>query len=104
MKLLAVLFGLVAAAAAAGAVWYFQPGGGEDAIDLSELEGELGGSSCRRMAGISARLAERELAPVPFLRALGLQVAGIRPPPRALGDLARGPEPHPRPRLPGAAG
>ena len=85
------LFALAAIVAAGAAIWYFQPGGAaEDSVDLSELDGELNGSSCRRLAGISAKLAERELEPIPFLRALGLQVAGIRPPPRALGDLARG--------------
>jgi len=91
VKLLGALFALAAIAAAGVAIAYFQPGGAaEDSVDLSELEGELSGSSCRRLAGISARLAERELEPIPFLRALGLQVAGIRPPPLALGDLARG--------------
>lgn len=91
MKLLGVLFALVAIVAAGAAVWYFEPWGDEgEGIELGELEGELTGSSCRRMAGISARLAESELAPIAYLRALGLQVAGIRPPPRALGDLARG--------------
>lgn len=92
MKLLGVLLAVAALAAAGAAVWYFEPGanGGDDSVDLAGLEGELTGSSCRRLAGISAQLAERDPAPSAFLRAIGLQAAGIRPPPRALTDLARG--------------
>ncbi len=53
---------------------------------------ELGesGSACRRLAGLSAALGKREQAPEAYLRALGTAAAGIRPPPRALADLARG--------------
>jgi hypothetical protein len=61
-----------------------------DAVDLSELEGELSGTACRRMAGVTASLAERGVSPLALLRELGRRVAGIRPPPRAFGDLARG--------------
>jgi hypothetical protein len=92
VKLLGVLLAVAALAAAGAAAWYVEPWSesGEDELDLAGLEQALTGSSCRRLAGISARLAEREREPSAFLRALGLQAAGIRPPPRALADLARG--------------
>jgi hypothetical protein len=48
------------------------------------------GSACERLAAVAATLAERKWTPLGFLRALGLAAAGIRPPPRALPDLARG--------------
>jgi len=53
---------------------------------------ELGesGNACQRLAALAATLGGREQAPRGFLRALGLAAAGIRPPPRALADLARG--------------
>ena len=84
MKILGVLLGVLAIAAAGAALWYAEPwSSDEDSVDLSQLRGEVSGSSCRQVAGVSAQLSERDLAPVAFLRALGLQVAGIRPPPRA---------------------
>jgi hypothetical protein len=55
---------------------------------LGELEDS--GSACQRLASLSAGLGKRESTPSGFLRALGLAAAGIRPPPRALADLARG--------------
>ncbi len=55
---------------------------------LGELEDS--GNACQRLAGLSAGLGKRESTPGGFLRALGLAAAGIRPPPRALADLARG--------------
>jgi hypothetical protein len=48
------------------------------------------GSACQRLAALAATLGRKETAPRRFLRALGLASAGIRPPPRALADLARG--------------
>ena len=57
------------------------------AADLSE---EFSGSACRRMAGLAAKLAERDQDEADFLRAFGLRAAGIRPPPARYGDLARG--------------
>ena len=55
---------------------------------LAELEED--GTACERLAGLATALGGREPTPVGFLRALGLAAAGIRPPPRALADLARG--------------
>ncbi len=78
-------------AVGAGAYWYLQPPGDEEeAIDLAELSDEFKGSSCRRLAGVAAKLAERSPNRQEFLSSIGRQVAGIRPPPRAFGDLARG--------------
>jgi len=51
---------------------------------------QLRGSACRELAGVAADLAMREPPPAAFLRGFGLRVAGIRPPPRAFDDLARG--------------
>lgn len=95
MRIAAGLLLLVALALGAGAVWYLDPGGGGDgaeAVDLSELTEEFQGSACRRTAGLAAGLALQEprLTPTRFLRAFGSQVAGVRQPPRAFGDLARG--------------
>lgn len=97
MKILALVVALaLVAATGAGVVWYLDPfGEGEDSgdeVDLAALTDEFQGSACRQVAGIAAGLAVREpeLSPVAFLRAFGRQVAGIRPPPRAYGDLARG--------------
>ncbi|MDP9189278.1 MAG: hypothetical protein M3O25_08515 [Actinomycetota bacterium] len=94
MKILAGLAVVALIALGAGAVWYVDPWGGsdDDAVDLSELTDEFQGSSCRQTAGLAAGLAlqDPELTPTEFLRAFGRQVAGIRPPPRAFGDLARG--------------
>jgi hypothetical protein len=55
---------------------------------LAELEED--GTACERLAGLATGLGGREPTPGEFLRALGLAAAGIRPPPRALADLARG--------------
>ncbi|SRR6266511_4281309 len=55
---------------------------------LAELEED--GTACERLAGLASTLGGRESTPAGFLRALGLAAAGIRPPPRALADLARG--------------
>ncbi len=51
---------------------------------------ELRGSACRELAAIATGLAEGEPAPDAFLGELGRRAAGIRPPPHAYGDLARG--------------
>ncbi|MDP9227901.1 MAG: hypothetical protein M3M99_02475, partial [Actinomycetota bacterium] len=61
-------------------------------VDLSALSDEFQGSACRQLAGIAAGLAAQQPPPTPqrFLRDLGRHVAGIRPPPRGYGDLARG--------------
>jgi hypothetical protein len=48
------------------------------------------GSACQRLAALAGALGRRESTPRGFLRALGLAAAGIRRPPRALPDLARG--------------
>jgi hypothetical protein len=42
------------------------------------------------MAGVAAAVAEESPSSLVLLSELGRRVAGIRPPPRALGDLARG--------------
>jgi hypothetical protein len=55
---------------------------------LTRLEED--GTACERLAGLATALGGREPTPDGFLRALGLAAAGIRPPPRALADLARG--------------
>jgi hypothetical protein len=55
---------------------------------IGELEES--GNACQRLAGLSAALGHREQNPRGFLRALGREAAGIRPPSRALADLARG--------------
>ena len=93
MKILAGLAVVAVIALGAGAVWYFEPwDDGDDEVDLAALTEEFQGSSCRQTAGLAAGLAlqDPELTPIEFLRAFGRQVAGIRPPPRAYGDLARG--------------
>lgn len=95
MKILAgvVALGLIAAAGA-GAIWYLDPFGSDsdDDVDLDTLSAEFRGSACRQVAGIAAVLAVKEPTPseIEFLRSFGRQVAGIRKPPRAFGDLARG--------------
>lgn len=93
MKILLAGLGVVAIAVGAAIIWWWQPwGGDEDDVDLSALAAEFQGSSCRELAGLAAGLAvaEPDVAPREFLRDLGRQVAGIRPPPRAYGDLAKG--------------
>jgi hypothetical protein len=96
---------VLAVLGAGAALWYLEPWADDEAgtsdgqaeeradggaADLDELSGELTGSACRRMAGLAARLAESERSELGFLRAFGREAAGIRPPPRAYGDLARG--------------
>jgi hypothetical protein len=73
-----------------GAFWYLQPGDDEETIDLAELREDFRGSSCRQLAGVAATLAEQDRTRQEYLRGIGRQVAGVRPPPRAFGDLARG--------------
>lgn len=93
VKILAGLAVVAVIALGAGAVWYFEPwDDGDDEVDLAALTDEFQGSSCRQTAGLAAGLAlqDPELTPIEFLRAFGRQVAGIRPSPRAYGDLARG--------------
>lgn len=92
MKALGVLLGIAAVLAAGVALFYFEPWADDDgdSVDLSSLQGELSGSACRRMAGLASKLAERDESRRQFLRDFGRQAAGIRPPPRAIGDLARG--------------
>ena len=102
-----VLAGLLAVLCAGAVLWYLEPwadegdtaenarGKGERVEHGKTAEGqvdpeEFTGSACRRMAGLAARLAEGEESAVRFLRAFGREAAGIRPPPRAYGDLARG--------------
>lgn len=50
----------------------------------------LRGSSCEKLAAVAALLAQQDLAPRQFLREIGRRVAGIRPPPRGILDLAGG--------------
>lgn len=101
MKLLAGLLVILALLGLGAAAWYLEPWAADDEPsgdlaerggegDLSELEGELTGSACRRLAGLAARLAEREPSRLQFLRDFGREAAGIRPAPRGVGDLARG--------------
>lgn len=93
MKILAGLVVVVALACAGAVVWWVEPwegGSDEPEVDFSDLSDEFQGSACRRLAGLAARLAEREESGIVFLRELGQQAAGIRPGSRAYGDLARG--------------
>lgn len=95
MRILAGLGVVAALALGAGALWFFEPWESEDerTVDVAEIEAageEFRGSACRRVAGLAARLAEADPPPLEFLRDFGRQVAGIRPPPRAYGDLASG--------------
>jgi hypothetical protein len=92
VRFLAALLAVLAVVGAGAALWYLEPWADEDepTVDLGDLQGELTGSACRRLAGLAARLAERDRGPLPFLRDFGRQAAGIRPPPRGFGDLARG--------------
>jgi hypothetical protein len=64
--------------------------GTERAADQPPGDLERSGSACQRLAALAAGLGLRESTPAGFLRALGQGAAGIRPPPRALSDLARG--------------
>ena len=96
MKFLAGL-AVVAILCAGAALWFLEPwaddGGTAEVTDLGgdfTVSEDFSGSACKRMAGLAAKLAEKEESPTAFLRAFGRQAAGIRPPPRAYGDLARG--------------
>lgn len=95
MRILAGVL-VVAILGAGAALWYIEPwgGGDEDTVEVTELSDgfsqEFSGSACKRMAGLAAKIAEKEDSATAFLRAFGRQAAGIRPPPRAYGDLARG--------------
>jgi hypothetical protein len=60
------------------------------ATDRPLAQLEESGTACERLAGLATTLGGRESTPGAFLRALGLAAAGIRPPPRALADLAAG--------------
>ena len=95
MKILALVVVLaLVVAAGAGFVWYLDPFGSdsENDVDLAALTEEFQGSACRQSP--ASRRGSRCVSPsarrVAFLRAFGRQVAGIRQPPRAYGDLARG--------------
>lgn len=97
MRFLAALLALGAIAAGAAALTYWEPwseGDGGDASGVAaqarDLGSEFGGSACRRLAGVAAKLAEGGGSPVAFLRELGRAAAGIRPGSRAYRDLARG--------------
>ena len=101
MKVFAGLLAGLAILGAGVALWFFEPWADEEASvnpadrsvkgqSVEELSAEFSGSACRRMAGLAATLAEREETAAEFLRAFGRAAAGIRPPPRAYGDLARG--------------
>lgn len=91
MRIVAALLAVLAIAAAGAVIWYVDPFSGDSGqIELSDLDADYSGSACRRVAGIAAKLAERDSAALPFLRDFGRQLAGIRPPPRGYGDLARG--------------
>lgn len=60
------------------------------ATDRPPEELATDGTACERLAGLGFALGERKRNARGFLRALGREAAGIRPPPRALADLARG--------------
>lgn len=96
MKILAGLAVIAALLCAGAVVWWLEPwaddggGSGGDSVDLSTLSEEFQGSACRRLAGLAAKLAEGEPTRLEFIRDFGKQAAGIRKPPRAYGDLARG--------------
>jgi hypothetical protein len=103
VKVLAGLLAAVAILCAGAALWHFEPwaddedptevsarGEGSAPSEESEPGEELTGSACREMAGLAARLAARERDPSSFLRAFGRDAAGIRKPPDAYADLARG--------------
>jgi hypothetical protein len=77
-------------AGGAAALWLIEPWADDQQIEVEDLSEEFRGSACRQVAGVAARLAERDPPALVFLRDLGRQVAGIRKPPRAFGDLARG--------------
>ncbi len=99
MKVLAAVLVALALLGAAAVAWLWAPwdDDGDGSVELDALAEGFQGSGCRRLAGVAASLAESEPEPVAYLRALGREAAGIRPPPRAFGDLARGG----RDRIPG---
>ena len=91
VRILAAIAAALAIGAIGAVVWLWQPWDDDaDRVEEAELSEEFGGSACRRLAGVASRLAEEDPPPDAFLRALGRRAAGIRPPPRAFADLARG--------------
>jgi hypothetical protein len=92
VKIVAAAVAVILIALAGVAVWWWEPWESDDEgqVDLSALSEDFQGSACREVAGVAAGLAEQDLSPTEYLRAFGRQIAGIRPPPRAYGDLARG--------------
>jgi hypothetical protein len=92
VKVLAAIAVALLIGVGAALTWLWAPWdeGGGDSVELDALAEEFRGSGCRRLAGIAADLAEADPEPSRFLRALGREAAGIRPPPRAFTDLARG--------------
>jgi len=92
VKVLAAIVVAVLIVVGAAVAWLWAPWdeGGGDSVELDALAEEFRGSGCRRLAGLAAALAEGDPEPTRFLRALGRRAAGIRPPPRAFADLARG--------------
>jgi hypothetical protein len=91
VKVAAAIAIALALAVAGAALWFFEPWEGEpEPVEVSELDEEFRGSACRQVAGIAAKLAESDPPSLVFLREFGQRVAGIRPPPRAYGDLVRG--------------
>jgi hypothetical protein len=92
VKLLAAIAAVLVLAGAGAAVWWWEPWEDPDSdrIAVEDLSEEFRGSACREIAGVAAKLSERTDSAVVFLRDFGKQVAGIRKPPRAYGDLARG--------------
>jgi hypothetical protein len=94
VRILLGLLAVLALAAGAAGVWYWEPWAeddeGVDAGEVTVVSADYTGSACRELAGLAARLAATEDDAVQFLRDLGRRAAGIRQGPRAYGDLARG--------------
>ena len=92
MKIGVAILAVFAIAVGAAAIWWWEPWSDDDGdeIDVSTMSEEFHGSSCRELAGLAAGLAALDAPPTEFLRRLGRLAAGIRSPPRAYGDLARG--------------
>ena len=96
MKIIAALLAVAALGLGAAALWYWEPWAddgsspAELAEEVEDPAGDYSGSACRRLAGVTAKLAEDDPAPVPYLIAVGRAGAGIRPGSRAFADLARG--------------
>lgn len=91
MKLIAGLLAGLAVLCAGALLWLADPWASEDeTVDRVARGAALGGSGCRRLAGLASQLAAQERTAPDFLRAFGRDAAGIRNPPLAFGDLARG--------------